>query len=105
MNTLGEGKHRVSVEKHQIGPDILLILTGGEQPHLGGVVLCEPGEKTRIISRGTHKDYIVLEPLAEAACEKYQTTVVAVGGIHMKNASKEDIDRIKQNCKELETCI
>lgn len=105
MSTLGEGKYKVSLKKHQIGSDILLVLTGGEQPHIGGIVLCEPGKKTRFISRGSHKDYIVLEPLAKAACDKYNTTIVAVGGIHIMNASKEDIDQVVQNCEELEKWI
>ena len=105
MTTLGEGKHQVSLKKQLIGPDILLILTGGDQPHLGGVVLCEPGKKSQVIIRGTHKDHIVLQPLAEAACKKYNTTIVAVGGIHIDNASEEDIDQVIKNCKELETCI
>jgi hypothetical protein len=105
MNTLGEGKHRVSLKQVRVGSDLLLILTGGEQPHLGGVVLCEPGKEALVIRRGTHNDHIVLTPLAKTACEKYQTTVVAVGGIHIEHASKEDIDQVIKNCKELETCI
>jgi hypothetical protein len=69
------------------------------------MVMCEPDKKPQVLIRGTHKDHIVLQPLAEAACEKYETTVIAVGGIHINNASKEDIDQIIKNCKELETCI
>jgi hypothetical protein len=105
MTILGEGKYQVTLKKHQVGPDLLLVLTGGDQPHLGGMVMCEPGKKSQVVIRGTHKDYIVLQPLAEAACERYNTTIVAVGGIHIDHASKEDIDQLIKNCKELETCI
>jgi gallate decarboxylase subunit D len=105
MITLGTGKHRVEIEKHMMGENILYVLQGGEKPHIGGVVVCEPGEKSNIIRLGTHKDYLVLGPIAEKASERYDTTVVVVGGIHIDNATKEDIDIVVKNCKELESCI
>jgi hypothetical protein len=105
MTTSGEGKHQVTLKTQEIGSDLLLVLTGGDQPHLGGMVMCEPGKESQSVISGTHKDYIVLQPLAEAACKKYQTTVIAVGGIHIENATKEDIDEVIKNCKELEKCI
>jgi gallate decarboxylase subunit D len=101
----GEGKHRVTLEKQKIGEDVLLVLQGGEQPHVGAAVVCEPGKKSKSVRLGSHKDYIVLEPLAQMASKKYNKTVVAVGGIHIENATKYDIDKIIQNCKEIESCI
>jgi len=105
MITSGKGKHRVTLKQQNIGEDLLLVLQGGEQPHVGGVVVCEPGKKLKIIRLGSHKDHIVLESLARTAANKYETTVVVVGGIHIDCATKEDIDKIIQNCKEIESCI
>ena len=105
MITAGDGKHRVQLEKQMIGDDVLLILQGGEKPHVGAVVTCEPGEEPILVKLGTHKDHVVLAPIAKKACESYQTTVVAVGGIHVDNASKKDIDLIIKNCRRLESCI
>ncbi len=105
MITSGNGKHRVQLEKQMIGDNLLIILEGGEKPHIGSVVTCEPGKDAILVRLGTHKDYIVLKPIAETACKKYHTTVVAVGGIHIDNATREDIDLIMTNCKRLESCI
>jgi hypothetical protein len=58
-----------------------------------------------VIRLKTHYDYIVLTPIAEAACKKYKKRVVALGGIHIDNATKEEIDIVVRNCKELEKCI
>ena len=52
-----------------------------------------------------HRDLEVLLPIAKAACEKYGVPVMAVGGIHIENASREDIDIVKNNCRELMECI
>ena len=105
MITCGEGKYKVFLEKKELDDDLVYILGGGEKSHVGGAVICEPGKKPQILSIGTHHDYIVLTPIAETACEKYNKTVVALGGIHIDNATKEEIDIIVQNCKELEKCI
>jgi len=105
MITFGEGKYQVFLEEKKIGKDLLYVLTGGEKPHIGGAVICKPGQKPQILSIGTHHDYIVLTPIAEKACKKYNKTVVAVGGIHIDNATKEEIDLLVKNCKELEKCI
>lgn len=105
MITLGKGKHSVQLDRYDVGDDVLLVLQGGEKPHVGSVVVCQPDKGINLIRLGSHKDYIVLRPLAETACEKYETTVVAVGGIHIDDATKQDIDLVIQNCKEIESCI
>ena len=99
MITSGEGKYRVFLDKKKINDD--LILHGGDKPHIGGVVVCEPNKNMKILKLGEHKDYIVLKMLARHACEKYATTVAAIGGVHIDDASKKEIDIVVKNCKNL----
>jgi len=101
MITSGEGKYQVTLEPIKIGNDLLLILKGGQKPHIGGIVICESNKKPQVIKLGSHYDHIVLEPLAIIACEKYGVTVTAVGGIHIDNATKEEIEFIVDNCNKL----
>jgi len=98
MLTSGKGKYKIWLEQKRIGKDIVYFLGGGEKPHIGGIIFCEPGKKTKITKFQGHYDYIVLKPIAEAACKKYKTKVVAVGGIHIDNAKKEEINLIIKNC-------
>jgi hypothetical protein len=105
MITLGEGKYKVWLEEKKIGNDILFILGGGEQPHIGGVVICEPNKNPQVIRLEGHYDDAVLKPIAEVACKKYKTKVVAVGGVHVDNATKQEIEKLVENCKELIKCI
>lgn len=97
----GEGRTQVSLEVLHIGNDVVLTLGGGDSPHVGGVVLKVPGEETRTLKHGIHRDLEVLVPLAEAASEKLDVTVVAVGGIHIANATKEEIEQVRANCRSL----
>ena len=105
MITSGKGKLKVFLEKKELDDDLIYILGGGEKSHVGGAVICKPGVKPHVLTYGTHHDYIVLTPIAESACKKYNKTVIAIGGIHIDNATKEEIDTIIENCKELERCI
>ena len=99
MLTSGEGKYKVWLEEKKIGDSIIYILGGGEKSHIGGVVICEPNKKTQAIRLEGHFDDIVLKPVAEAACKKYDTKVVAIGGVHVDNATKEEIDILVKNCR------
>lgn len=101
MHTAGEGRYKVWLEQKKIGDDILLVLGGGEKSHVGGVVLCEPGKKPRVIKVEGHFDDVVLRLLAEAACKRYKVKVIAVGGVHINNATKEEINILVENCKTL----
>ncbi|RLF57713.1 MAG: hypothetical protein DRN27_07215 [Thermoplasmata archaeon] len=98
MITSGEGKYKVTLEEKKIGKNILYILSGGEKPHIGGVVICEIENAPQVITLGSHFDHIVLEPIAKRGCEKNQTTVVAIGGMHIDNATKKEIEIIKNHC-------
>lgn len=105
MTTSGKGKYKVFLKKKELGDDLIFILGGGEKSHVGGAVICVPGEKPHVLTYENHHDYIVLTPIAETACKKYNKTVVAIGGIHIDNATKEEIELIVDNCKRLVKCI
>ena len=105
MITSGEGKYKVFLDKRELDHNIVYILGGGERSHIGGVVICEPNKKPNVIRLQGHYDDVVLKPIAEEACKKYKTKIVAVGGVHVDNASKEEIEVLVKNCKELIKCI
>ncbi len=101
MITSGEGKYKVFLEKKQLDDDLVYILGGGEKSHIGGIVICEPLKKPQVIKFKDHYDYIVLEPIALEASKKYNKKVVAIGGVHINNATKEEIEKLVRNCKDL----
>jgi len=105
MITSGEGKYKVFLEEKKLDDDIIYILGGGERSHIGGIVVCEPGKKPQVLALEGHYDHVVLKPIAEEACKKYNKKVIAIGGVHVDNASKEEIDILVKNCKELVKCI
>ncbi len=101
MITSGRGKYKVWLKQQKIGDDLVFFLGGGQRSHVGGVVICEPGKKAQAIRLEGHFDDVVLKPIAEAACKKYKTKVVALGGVHVDHATKQKIDLLVENCKKL----
>ena len=101
MITSGRGKYKVWLSHHKIGDDLVFFLGGGERPHVGGVVIAEPGKKVQTIRLPGHYDDIVLKPIAKEACKKYKTKVIAVGGVHVDDATKQEINLLVENCKKL----
>ena len=99
MLTSGKGKYKVFLEKKELDGDLIYILGGGQKSHIGGVVVCEPRKKTQVLKLEGHYDYMVLQPIAEVACEKYNKKVVAIGGVHVDNATKKEIDLLVDNCR------
>lgn len=105
MITYGDGKHRVWLKRIELDEDLVYVLGGGEKSHVGSVAIMVPGENCNVITRKGHYDHVVIKPIAEAICERYGQTVVVVGGIHVDDATKEDIEILKRNCEELVKCI
>jgi len=105
MITSGKGRYKVFLEKKVLDDDLIYILGGGEKTHIGGVVLCEVGKEPVVLKLEGHYDYQVLKPIAEEASKKYNKKVVAIGGIHIDNATKDEINILINNCKELLKCI
>ena len=101
MITSGKGKYKVFLERKELDDDLIYILGGGEKSHIGGMIFCEPGREPIIIKLEGHYDYMVLEPIALGASKKYNKKVVAIGGVHVDNASKEEIEILVRNCKDL----
>ena len=105
MITVGEGRYKVWLKRVDIGRDVIYLLGGGEQAHVGGVVICELGKPPNSIRLEGHSDYVVLEMIAETLCKKHDQTIVLIGGIHIDNATKDEIDIIIENCRRIQTCI
>jgi len=101
MLTSGKGKYKVWLEQKKIGKNLVYFLGGGEKPHIGSIIVCENGKKTKIIKFQNHYDYIVLKPIAEAAFKKYKTKVLVLGGVHVDNATEEEINILVKNCNAL----
>ncbi len=106
----GSGKHRVWLFATVTARGILASLVGGEEPHLGGVVLSIPRPSlanpevvsctTSVVPLVGHKDDEAARPLAEMLARKTNLPVSVAAGLHIDNASVEDIRELMKNSLE-----
>lgn len=93
------------------GSGIVVQLLGGNRPHIGATVITHPrpslaNDRTLscnsiIIPEMGHKEDELAKPLAEKISKAMNCTVVLVAGIHIDNASLEDIQYVKNICWKL----
>ncbi|AKF25631.1 hypothetical protein YH65_09750 [Sulfurovum lithotrophicum] len=100
----GEGRYRVTLEFFEIGNDRLVIITGGEEAHIGSATLMDGKKGLQTISKKGHKDYVISEKMASIIYDTIEKDLLVVCGIHIENASKEEIDLLishTQKCVDI----
>ena len=107
----GKGKYSIMAEVRFIGEDILVCVWGGTKPHIGSVAVAQdrPSLKdpqrtsatSSVINFPGHKDDIVSRMFAERISAAMNSCCIATAGIHVDNASDEELSKILRNCKIL----
>lgn len=94
----GKGRCKVWAEATCAGDDILLYIWGGERPHVGSASLCTSGEPASISVPG-HMDHVVSHEAAKRVHSATGKRCLAIAGIHVDNASHEDIEELVENSR------
>ncbi len=103
----GDGRYRVEIVATLTGEGISALLTGGEQPHVGAVVLCVPRASLTgtgiscdswIVPVPGHKDAEVARPGAEMICRATGQITVVTAGIHIEQATAGELQTLLNNC-------
>jgi hypothetical protein len=106
--TYGNGKYIVNISIHDTnGSGLAMFVRGGDKPHLGGVALASPGIEIHgktlsscdlwTITVPGHKDAELAQKIAKKVCNASGEPVSVSLGIHIENATAEDIELICNN--------
>ena len=100
--TLSFAKITISVDF--LGEDILIVVKGGDRPHIGTTVLAVPrpsltGDESvsatsSVLNVIGHKDELICRSLAEKTSKKYNATVVCTGGFHVDDLDEGQIKEV-----------
>jgi hypothetical protein len=106
----GSGLHEVMCGCVVTQNGLIIHLLGGEKTHVGGIVLSFPrkslagggvGCDSWVTPLPGHKDVVVGQRFAEMLCKSLNLPVSLTAGIHIDNASNDDIAEISRNCEAL----
>ena len=95
MICAGLGKYMISLTHFNIGEDMLVIITGGDE-HIGGISLLENNSFSSI-SKKNHKDTYVTKMIAPIIYNALHKDVLVICGIHLDDATEEDINIVLTN--------
>jgi hypothetical protein len=101
----GEGRLRVHIHATLTVDGAAVILTGGERPHVGGMAMSVPRAhtgrpETWITPRPGHRDSDVATLVAELLCRETGCCTAVIAGIHIDQATREEIDLLVENSQE-----
>jgi len=105
---VGDGNYQVCLRLWETANGWIGSLTGGEESHVGGVVLAVPRPSLTGSGRSCdiwsipvpgHLDNEVALPLAKQICVTKGVAVSLTSGIHIDNATATDIALIRKNCE------
>ena len=99
----------IKFEIKSVGEDILILISGGDKPHIGSAVLAIPRKSLRdeteisctssVLNVVGHKDEKICRYVAETFCRKYNAVTVCAGGFHCDNLTAEQIQEVIDACK------
>ncbi len=107
---MGQGRHAVWAEIQSMGEDIIVLIGGGDEPHIGCVCIATHYEKRdgkigssalSIFNVPGHKDEVIVRRFAEELAKHFQTTVLCAGGVHINDATESDIKLVLENADKL----
>jgi hypothetical protein len=101
----------LEAQVRRLGEDLVVLLGGGELPHVGTTVVAEPrasgADPTRrsatssVLNRLGHKDEALARPLAERLAAALDVTVVVVAGVHVEDLDQAGIQIFADLAEEL----
>lgn len=100
----GSGRLNVCLRGEQIGDDWLILLTGGERPHLGASAIAwnrEGNVETRVLTVPGHREDELARVCAQTCCRVLGNTVQVSCGIHIDHADKREIRQLVQMAQQL----
>lgn len=109
---VGQGSYRIWGSLSLCSEGAALVIFGGERPHIGSVVLTEIrpslakgshdlSTTSSVINRRGHKDEVVAREAATRVALKLQRPVSATVGIHIPNATAEDLEILIEHARQL----
>ena len=106
-----KGRFKVFAAVHEIGPDILVAVWGGNRPHIGAIGMAQARQSLRdeektaatgsVFTLLGHKEDLIVKPLSEEITRRFGRNSVVVAGIHWDNLTDDEIETAENLCKKL----
>jgi hypothetical protein len=105
----------MEVQAHWVGADLVVTIGGGTRPHVGAVAVAQPRPSLKgdgsvsatasVIALLGHKEDELARWAALHLASRLNTTVVVTAGLHIDNATMEEIIQMDAEARRLVEAI
>lgn len=98
----------LTIEIEHVGDDLLILIRGGDKPHIGSVVMAIPRPSlggggnfsctSSVLNVTGHKDEAICRAVAESYCKKFRAVTVCTGGFHVDGLTAAQIREVVDAC-------
>jgi hypothetical protein len=100
--SFGSPPYQVELQQINVGPNTILIISGGTHPHIGAVAIKDDHlESSRIIERLGHKEGALAKEISETLDPYFDGALTVTLGVHVDDASIDEIELLSRNILEL----
>jgi hypothetical protein len=97
----GEGRTEVRAEVFEVGSDLLIVI-GGEGPHIGAATLVDSSDaEPQTLRVGRHREGELSDLVARTVSGATGRRTLTVAGIHLDRITKDEIEKIRHNVRQL----
>ena len=106
-----EGIFDLTASVTKVGQDFVVVIWGGERPHIGAVALAQSRQSLKdpqmksatasVLSILGHKEDAVVKSVSERLAAVADRPVVVTAGIHWDNLEQSDLSKILKNVEIL----
>ena len=110
-----EGAFDLSAAVTRVGDDIVVIIWGGEKPHIGAVALAQPRKSLEdaekmsatasVLSILGHKEDAVVKSVSERLAAVAGSPVVVTAGMHWDGLQAKEIKQVLKNVELLTSMV
>lgn len=105
----GKGRAAVWCTLVKLGDGLVFCIGGGDETHIGAISVTVPYRQkdnewsvsTSTITLPSHRDDVLTRIMTEKVAKATGKVVVAVGGVHLENATRNEIDEVVSNIEKL----
>ncbi|WP_428912411.1 hypothetical protein [Niallia sp. Krafla_26] len=96
-----QGRITLTLDAYYMGEDLVVLISGGDRPHLGTITAGARLEPLQTVQLQTHKEFYITEEIAVQLRKNFKGNFAICCGTHLDNITKEEIKQMTELSVEL----
>jgi len=91
----------VALDAIFMGEDLVILISGGDRPHLGTITAGARLEPIRTVQLQTHKEFYITEEVSILLRKQFPGNFAICSGVHLNDIQKDEIKLLTDICVAL----